>query len=264
MTTFDPTTAMTPANPQSPATAQPPQQLAPGVVMTDLQDESVRQYEFEIYQGRTGVTDRIYLFRPKNIIKTRRHFHDKLKFVMCNSVYQRQGNNEIMVQEAECCKKLEKASLVFAGLVIRYITNKDGSIIKPFQTPELRLWRFGVDKYMMLRSLDQDWKLENHDLKITCTDQGYQKLTITAYPEAVYKHQGFPPELTAQFEAWATAALLKIGHEMGKRLTDAEILKELGQATAAAPQMLATDQPLTDLQFGNMLQPTAGAPPAQQ
>jgi hypothetical protein len=230
--------------------AQPPsvpQPVGPNSYVTDLNDDSVRRFEFEKYAGRTNTTDRIYLIRPKHIVKVRRHYHDKLNYVLCNSKYTRQGEHELMVKEGECCKRLGKQSLTFATLVIRYITEKTGQlIVNPFPMPELRLWRFGVDKYLQLKGINKEWPLENHDLMIVCSDEKYQKMTINAQRQAIYQLPNFPAETKRQFEEWAELSLPKIPREMGKEMSDEEILKELGAAGPAPASMNVNDQPIGD------------------
>jgi hypothetical protein len=236
--------SLQPSAPQSPVT--PVQQIGNNVYMTGFQDESVKQYEFELYSGRVGQTDRIYLIRPTKILKTRRHFHEKTKFILCNSTYVRNGDHEMMTHEAECCKRLGSNNLTFGVLVVRYITDKQGTLVRPFLMPELRLWRMGVDKYLQLKAIDKEWPLADHDLTANCSDEKYQKMTLGAVRQCIYKLPDFPPEIKTQFEQWADTSLPKLPREMGKTMTDAEILAALGQATGAPPTMQASDAPITD------------------
>lgn len=232
------------ANTQAPLPA--PQKIGANTFVTNFGDESVRQYEFELFTGRTGVTDRIYLLRPFNIIRTRYHYSDRqnLKYVSCNSEYEVRGNQEILIREGECCRRLGKNNLRFGALVLRYITDKAGVILKPFVMPEVRLWKFGVDKFTDLRSINTDFPLQNFDLAVTCTDEKYQKLTISAKRESIYLMPDFPAELKQQFESWAEASLPKVPRELGRQISDADLLKELGAASAAPATMQAGDQPI--------------------
>lgn len=238
--------SLQPSAPQQQPPVQSVQQVAQNTYVTGFQDESVKQYEFELYSGRVGITDRIYLLRPTKIVKTRRHFHDRTKFIICNSTYSRNGDHEMMTAEAECCKRLGSNNLTFGALVVRYITEKNGNLVRPFLMPELRLWRFGVDKYLQLKSIDKEWPLADHDLTANCSDEKYQKMTLGAVRQCIYKLPDFPPEIKTQFEQWADVSLPKIPREMGKTMTDADILAALGQATGAPPTMQASDAPITD------------------
>ena len=112
----EPGQGLQPSVPPQP-TNTPLQQVGQNTYITGFQDESVKQFEFELYSGRLNVTDRIYLIRPTKIVKTRRHFHDKTKFITCNSVYSRNGDHEMMTHEAECCKRLGSNNLTFGALV---------------------------------------------------------------------------------------------------------------------------------------------------
>jgi hypothetical protein len=228
-------------------TQTPQQQVGQNTYLTDFTDESVRQYEFELYNGRVGVTDRIYLLRPSRIVKTRRHFHDKTKFIICNSTYARNGDHEVMTSEAQCCKLLGSNNLTFGALVIRYVTDKNGNLVRPFVMPELKLWRLGTDKYLQLKAIAKEWPLADHDLSVVCSDEKFQKMTIGALKQCIYRMQDFPADLKQQFEQWAETSAAKIPREMGKVMTDADILVALGQAAAGAPPtMQAGDAPITD------------------
>lgn len=245
MTAFDPSAQTALAAP-GPVVPQQPQQVGQNTYVTDFGDESVRQYEFELFNGRLGVTDRIYIMRPKSIVKTRQHYNDKTKFILCNSTYVRQGEMDVMTVEAECCKKLGNNNLRFAALIIRYHTDKAGQLIKPFVVPELRLWKFGVDKYLQLKAIAKEWPLDQHDLSINCSDEKFQKMTIGAMKNCIYKLPDFPADLTLQFETWANASTPKIPRELGKTMTDKEILELLGVAGAAPATMNQNDAPITD------------------
>lgn len=244
----DPTQALAPAG-QQPA----PRRVDNNVYVTGIGDDTVKQYDFELYSGKANQTDRLFLIRPYQIIKARQHYNEKTKFILCNSEYTPQGEQEVLTKEADCCKMLGSNQLRFAALVLRYITDRNGELVRPFQVPEFRLWKFGVDKFIQLRTIDKDFKLNAHDLKISCTEEKFQRLQIGATPDCVYLHQQYPPLLKQQSEAWAEAALSKVPREMGRRMTDAEIRTALGVNTGAgqAPQMTAADQPPVD--FGSVI-----------
>jgi hypothetical protein len=239
-------TGLAPAQ-NSPAPAQAPVKVGHNTVITSFNDDTVRQYDFDQYTGRRGQIDRIYLLRPNAIAKTRVHFHEKLRYVICNSIYEVKGNQDIQTSEAACCKMLGKSNLRFGALMMRYMTDpRTGNVIMPFQVPELRLWRFGVDKYVALRNIDSSFPLATHDLSVSCEEEQFQRLTIGAKPESIYLNPRFPADLKRQFEEWAEASLRKLPKEMGRIMADDAIQKELGQAVAAPATMQAGDAPITD------------------
>ena len=220
--------------------------IAPNVHATGFDDETVRKFDFDFYKGRLNETDRIYILNPKNLIKVRAHYHDKLKSVRCNSTFEQTGSQEVMTKEAQCCRVLSDSQVRFGVLLLRYVTDRAGTLLMPFQPPEMRLWRISVDKYLALRDINKDFPLETVDLSVTCTEAVYQKMTIGAKPpeQCLFNHPQFPADLKRQIQQWVVASMPKLPEEMAKVMTDEEILKELGQATAAVPVMTQADIPM--------------------
>lgn len=239
-------------------------QIAPNVALTDFNDESVRQYEFELYTGKTNVIDRIYIVNVSDIVKGRVHYHDKLKGgVLCQSTYVRNANGtqENLATEAECCRRLGAPQQRFAALIVKYGTDNRGNIVMPFSF-EQRLWKFGSDKFVQLRNVNRDFPLERHDLSISCSDEQYQKMQIGAKPDCLLLHPNFPAAVKQQIEDWAKASVAKMPRELGRTYTDQELLAALQQAGiltspgAPAPTM-AADAPVAN--FADVLG-SMGAP----
>jgi hypothetical protein len=246
--------AFSPGVPQAvqPAGPTPVRQIAPNVYLTDFTDETVKQYEFELYSGKTGVADRICILRPDAIAKGRSHYHDKLKSgILCTSEYTRQGTQETLSREGFCCKWLGTSQVRFAALVLQYGTDTKGNPVQPFSY-SLKLWRFGADKYIQLRAINRDFPLGQHDLGILCTDDKYQKMQIGAKPDCFLLHPKFPADVKAQIDGWASASVPKLARELGRTVPDAELHKELTQlgiltAPGAGPAMVAsTDAPVAN------------------
>lgn len=88
-------------------------------------------------------------------------------------------------------KQAKKASEAFGANVFVYKTEEDPSDpakpVKPL-SGDIYLFIFGREKFASLRSIKNMYKsLVGLDLQITCTDEGFQKMTIIAYPkEASY------------------------------------------------------------------------------
>lgn len=251
----------------APAPAVQPSALRPvaqNVYMTDFNDTSVTQYEFPLYSGKTGIIDRIAVLEPGNIVRGRSHFHDKLKGgILCNSVYTLSADRktETLAQEANCCKWLGKSQIRYAALVLHYNTDPRGNIVMPFGF-QLKLWRFGVDKYIMLRTVNGDFPLSRFDLQVSCQDEKYQKMQIGAKPECLLLHPNFPPEEKARITAWATTSVNKLKDELGRKFeNDADLMKHLTESgvilnPAQQPTMVPSGAALPSNPFGG-----AGAAP---
>lgn len=267
--------------PGAPAPSQPVQpggvrRVTDNVSMTDFNDESVKQYEFTLYTGKVGEIHRIQILRPDSIAKGRSHFHDKLKGgILCNSIYalSPDGKQETLVEERQCCRWLGSPGLRFAALVIQYGTDRNGNIVQPFSY-ELKLWRFGVDKYLQLRQINKDFPLSQHDLSVSCTDETYQKLQIGAKGQqppgpCLLLNPGFPPAVKQQIEAWANASVPKLPRELGRIFeNDQTLMQHLQQAgilsgggTAPTPQMVRPgDAPVANFAdiIGQVAPPSSG------
>jgi len=254
MADFEPSQGLVPSSGARAST--PARNVGNNVYQTGFDDETVKKYDFDNYKGRLNETDRIFLVRPKALIKARTHFHEaKLKSVRCNSKYEQTDKQELLIEEAGCCKMLGKSSLRFAALILRYVTDRQGNLIRPFQPPELRLWLFSTDKYFTLKGINGDFPLDTVDLSVTCTEAQYQKMTILAKPpdQCIYRMPNFPQDLRKQIETWADASLPKIPGELGKQMTDADIAKELGQAGAAPARMTSADAPISGDVFNDLV-----------
>lgn len=214
----------------------PPQQfqglrpVAPNVYMTDFNDQDVQQYEFPLYSGKTGVTDRIYLLSPGDIVRGRTHFHQKLKGgIICNSQYTLSADRktETLTQEANCCKWLPSSQIRFGALLMHYGTDVRGGLVMPF-TFQLKLWRFGVDKYTKIRAINADFPVAKFDLQLTCTDDNYQKIDIMHKPESIFLHPNFPADEKARVLAWVQASIPKLAKELGRKFeSDQDLWKHL-------------------------------------
>ena len=241
---FNPQAGLVPATPH--AAPVPTRTIGHNVQTTGFDDDTVKRFDFDYYKGRLNETDRIYILNDRNLIKIRAHFHDKLKSVKCNSTFEQTGQQEIMTREADCCRLLGGVSDIrFGVLVLRYVTDRAGNLISPFQPPEMRLWRISTDKYLQLRDINKDYPLHTVDLSVTCTEAQYQKMIINPKPQAqcLFNMPNFPADLKRQIQQWVAASLPKIAGELAKVMTDEEIRKELGQANAVAPTLTQQDAP---------------------
>lgn len=261
MTDFDPTAADQTALAQRPAgAASVARPIAPNVVQTDFNDESVQKYEFELYGGKAGQTDRIYIPAPRAVVKARTHFIERgtTKFtIICRSEYVRSADGkggEDMVREGQCCKLLGPSVPRWAVLVIQYQTDRAGNVTRPF-TMLKKLWKFGADKYQQIRNIGRDFPLEKHDLSVFCQPDGekFQKLQIGAKPDCYVMHPNFPEKDRNDVLAWAQANVSKLPRELGRSYaSDAEMVQDLQRAgilTPAGPApTMASDTPVANFE----------------
>jgi len=259
MADFDPTKNEALTVTGQPTRAPQIRQIAPNVEQIDFSDESIKQYEFELYSGKSNQTDRIYIPWAAGVMKTRTHFVERgtTKFsVVCRSQYVRRpdGSGEDLVQEAACCKVLGSSAPRFATLIVQYATDRMGQVTLPF-TYFKKLWKFGSDKYQQIRNIGRDFPLEQHDLSVFCQPDGetYQKLQIGAKPDCYVMHPKFPEVERKTITDWAHANFNKLQREMGRTYpNDSELMKDLQQAgvlVAPGPvPTMVTDQPVANFE----------------
>lgn len=66
-----------------------------------------------------------------------------------------------------------------ATFIVKYATDANGNVQKPFNY-EVMEWQISPDKYSQLAAIHSEYPLTVHDLKVTCTDDQYQKMTFIA------------------------------------------------------------------------------------
>ncbi len=175
-------------------------------------DETITGDRAPKFSGKKGVTDRIGFIFPKGNKVAKTHFHTK--HVICKG--------------GLCCEKMKPAEKRIGNIIIKYGTDKTGKVKSPFSY-ELMTWVFSEKKYAQLRTVNQEQSLEDHDLLITCVEEKYQNLQITACKEALWKKN---EKLKEHVLAEATKLREKI--YLGADLTTDQIKEFLGQETETA------------------------------
>ncbi len=203
------------------------------VSKTSFEDDSIRAYDFDLYKGRNGVTDRIGILVPGEITFGRVHYTKEAGYFLCQSEWKQSGGQEICSKVAPCCDKLDAPRKRFACLVIHYNTTPNGALVKPFSY-QLKLWRFSDDRYIVLREMNKEFPLAQHDIKITCTDDTFQKMTIQACKDRVVNSDAFKKAYGADVDAWVKASMTKLDKQVGKSFAAKELLEKLGMAQAPA------------------------------
>lgn len=215
------------------------------VQTTSFEDDSIRAYDFDLYKGRNGVTDRIGVLVPSQITFGRVHYTKEAGYFLCQSEWKTSGGQEICAKPAACCDKIDAPRKRFACLVIHYNTLPNGALVKPFSY-QLKLWRFSDDRYIVLRELNKEFPLANHDIKITCTDDTFQKMTIQACRDRVVSTDAFKKGFGADVDAWIAASKTKLDRQVGKTFTPQELLEKLGMAQA--PSIVQQEAPISSIE----------------
>lgn len=179
----------------------------------DFGDESISDDKASKYKGVQGQTDRIGLILTEKfkLKKAKSHFMFG-QYVLCKS--------------GLCCELAPKPSEFRIGaVVIQYATTKNGELKKPFSY-ELKPWVFSEKKFLSLKRVNEEWKLEEHDLKVLCKEAQYQQLEFTACKESLWQKND---KLKAEVLAAIPGVMKQVW--LGKDLTPDELKELAGMAS---------------------------------
>jgi hypothetical protein len=140
----------------------------------------------ERYKGKKNHTDRlaiVWFFKDEEGNR-RMAETDTPKFKMANYHYA-PGLGYINAKGEYTTQKFGPPKRRIGTFVLKYKTDRNGSLPKgadgkPQLDFEVLEWQFGEDKYCLLATIHEEFPLTAHDIKVTCTDDQYQKLSFTA------------------------------------------------------------------------------------
>jgi hypothetical protein len=113
-------------------------------------------------------------------------------------------------------------------IIIKYDIEKntDGKIkIKSY---ELIPWLFWESMYNKLKSIDAEFPITKHDLKLSCTNADYQLIDITPYKESIWSSS---KEMQNKVIKEAEPLFNSIKEQLAKELSISEIEEVLGIQT---------------------------------
>jgi hypothetical protein len=200
-----------------------------------VNDDDVSGRRREEFKGKTGKTDRIalcwfkkdssghYVINSGTIPlfkKAEIHFHPSL------------GYFEDLGVETQKLFGTPKTKLL--TIVIKYPTDLDGKLDKSaFLSGEFKIlpWKLAPDKFRALKSINDEFPLVTTDLKVSCSDEKFQKMTFSACAGKALWMENEDIRKRVLNEV----SLLELKVDLGRRYTLDEIKIKLGQETAPAP-----------------------------
>lgn len=212
--------------------------------------EDVRRFEFDLYRGKKGITDRIGILALP--FGGRVHFKKGLGYVMCLSQFKSVmvGGKKVeqTVKRAACCDHMDAARKRFAVPVIHYATAPDGKLIPNQQfTYALKGWIYNDVNYEIMRRINSEFSLLEHDILVACEDESFQKITITACRNKLIKADVIPANVKEDVATWVATMRPKIAAKVGRKMSEQELKEKLGLAAPAAAQVAPQDAPLIDV-----------------
>lgn len=138
----------------------------------------------EKYKGKKNQTDRIafvWVYRDANGNPCLGE-KDTPKFKMVNYHYV-PSLGYIMAKGDFTTQRFGPPKRRIGTFVLKYKTDRQGTLLKDANgSPQIDFdileWQLGEDKYRLLASIHEEFPLCGHDLKVTCTDEQFQKLSF--------------------------------------------------------------------------------------
>ena len=195
-----------------------------------FENEEIKGGLFEKYKAKKGETHRLGIIHTDEqsmFAGSKVHFKDR--YFLC--------------KKNICCEKCGQARWRVGAVVVKYATNRNGDLKKPFSY-EIFPWYFSEGVYVKLKSANSEFKLTSHDIKIDCTNDEYQHISITPCSESIWQKK---EELKRQIIEEAKPIWDSVKKGVAADLTIEEIKDLIGIPTAGG-----TD-PTTDVNLDDVL-----------
>ena len=168
--------------------------------------EEVSNGRTDRYKGKKGQTDRISVIFPTRLKMGKFHYKER----------------QIECIRGICCEKLGPAKARVGTVILQYATDSRGKPSTPFNYT-LKEWIFSGTKFADLKALNEEWPLDEHDIKITCVEEGFQQLKYVATKKSPWR---LNEALCRQIMGEAEHILDNI--RLGSKMSADEIREHLG------------------------------------
>lgn len=135
-------------------------------------NEEIKGGVFEKYKGVKNEIHRLAIVYtdPKAMFAGSK-IHFKERYFLC--------------KKGKCCDICGPAKWRVGAVIVKYATDKQGNLKKPFSY-ELLPWLFSEATYIKLKTVNSEFPLATHDMKISCTNDEFQHLDITPCNESIW------------------------------------------------------------------------------
>jgi uncharacterized hydantoinase/oxoprolinase family protein len=188
---------------------------------------------YEVFQSKIeeGTMQQVEEDGEQYVIKTKMYNQDVHKYVK-GVGYAIATENSAKILGAEAKPR-------FSALIIKYavdpsngalLKGKDGKAILDYTEMN---WVFSAQVFKKLQSIDSEYPLIAHDLKLTCTDGNFNSFDIQPCKDAFWRKR---PEVEAQIVANSAKHWKATARALGTVYTDDQLKDKLGIKTDdAAP-----------------------------
>jgi hypothetical protein len=185
--------------------------------VTGFSSDAVKSTQVDFYKGKKGKTDRLS-FPNANVKFTDVHFMDG--YFRCQS-----KPGEI----AECCQQLGPPSQRCGAIVMKYNTDRNGTPKAPLSY-DIQPWVFNADKFQQIKAFNDDFPVSSNDIKVTCTEDVYQRLNITPAKGQLWRVDEATVKLV---EAETEALWARLDRYLGRVISRSDMLERFGLLVVA-------------------------------
>jgi len=161
-----------------------------GVIVGEI-GAKISRVPIEKYKASTQKIDRIG-FISKQVIGVKSHYIEENGSVLCFG--------------KKCCEIAGLPAVRYLFPIIVYSTDNEGNIVG--KKIDVKILSAGEDLYKsictMAKGLAPQGGIDNADMLVTCTDDKYQKITLSPFGPAAWKR--YPAIVQMVMEKWAADA----------------------------------------------------------
>jgi hypothetical protein len=182
-----------------------------GLVVGDI-GTKISRVPIEKYKASTTKTDRIG-FVSKQVIGVKSHYIE--------------DNGSVLCFGKKCCEVLGLPQVRYLFPIVIYSTDNEGTIVG--KKIEIKILTAGEDLYKSIitisRGLATQGGIDNADMLVTCTDDKFQKITLSPIGPAAWKKSGTIVQMVN--DRWAADAEYAY-MALARKVDEATFLKLVG------------------------------------
>jgi hypothetical protein len=152
--------------------------MADTVESFGFENEDIRGGFHEKYKGVKGEIHRVSIV----------YSDPKAMFVGVKMHYFKQGESGryFICKKGMCCEKCGPAKYRVGSALVKYATDRNGVIKQPFSY-EILPWIFGEQTYIKLKTINSEFPLASHDIKVSCENNDFQNLSFAPCNESIWQ-----------------------------------------------------------------------------
>lgn len=147
--------------------------MADNIETFGFENEEIRGGFYEKYKGKKGEIHRVAILYsdPKTMFAGSKIHYANHRYFLC--------------KKGLCCDKCGPARYRVGGVIVKYGTDRNGTVKQPFSY-EILPWIFGEQTFIKLRTVNSEFPLASHDIKISCENDDYQHLSFAPCNESIW------------------------------------------------------------------------------